>query len=279
MKQVVILGENGNLSRSLVRLFPNATVLPRQQYMNWLESPEKIVHFFSNLTSSDVKPDVYNCAGITDPSADPFQINLLNYTLPVFLSEQSKILNFRLISFGTVMELLPKYSASNPYLESKLRFFNSYTAEGNWEKNNIHIQMHTLYGGSHIHRHMFLGQIFHAITTKEKFHMSGGEQIREYHHIDDDAEAIMQITKSTGGGSIDISHGKPEKLKDIAISLFDHFNSPELLNIAARTADENDNTKIVFKRTENLPDSLFRPTLSNLIIWIERLGVSNENRR
>ena len=109
--------------------------------------------------------------------------------------------------------------------------------------------------------------------------MSGGEQIREYHHIDDDAEAIMQITKSTGGGSIDISHGKPEKLKDIAISLFDHFNSRELLNIAARTADENDNTKIVFKRTENLPDSLFRPTLSNLIIWIERLGVSNENRR
>jgi nucleoside-diphosphate-sugar epimerase len=126
---------------------------------------------------------------------------------------------------------------------------------------------------------MFLGQIFHAITSKDMFYMSGGEQIREYHHIDDDAEAIVELTKNTGGGLIDISHGEPEKLKDIAISLFDHFNSRELLNIAARAADENDNTKLVFKRTDNLLNSLFRPTISSLVIWFERLGISDEHQR
>jgi len=279
MKQVVILGKNGNLSSSLINLFPNAMVISRQQYMKWLHSPEEITKFFSSLTVSETKPDVYNCAGVTDPSIDPNEINLVNYALPVFLSEQSKILNFRLITFGTVMELLPKYSASNPYLESKLRFYKRYITEDYWQKNNIHIQMHTLYGGPRMHSHMFVGQIWQAITFRKAFHMSGGEQIREYHHIDDDAKAIAQLTKNTGGGLIDISHGKPEKLKNIAISLFDHFNSRELLNIAARAADENDNTKVVFRRTEGLSDALFRPTIGNLIIWLEGLGVSDEHRR
>jgi hypothetical protein len=279
MKQIVILGENGNLSKSLTKKFANAIVIPKRKYMDWLGSPKKISEFFSNLNITDEIPDVYNCAGVTDPSVNPFVINQVNCMLPVFLSEQSNVLNFRLITFGTVMELLPKYSTSNPYLESKLNFYTRYVSDDNWQNRNIHIQMHTLYGGSHIHNHMFLGQIFHSINTKKVFHMSGGEQIREYHHIEDDAEAIFQLTNKVGGGLIDVSHGKPEKLRDIAISLFDHFNSGPLLNIAGKTTDENDNRNIVFKRTGALPDSLFRSTIDNLIIWLERLGVVDEDRR
>jgi nucleoside-diphosphate-sugar epimerase len=279
MKQIVILGENGNLSKSLTKKFPNAIVIPKLRYMDWLVSPDKISKFFSDLETTEEIPDVYNCAGVTDPSVNPSLIDQVNYTLPVFLSEQSNVAKFRLITFGTVMELLPKYSTSNPYLESKLKFYTRYVADDNWQNRNIHIQMHTLYGGSRIHNHMFLGQIFHSISTKKVFNMSGGDQIREYHHIDDDAEAIVQVTNTVGGGLIDISHGKPEKLRDIAISLFDHFNSRALLNIASKAADENDNKNIVFKRTGNLPDTLFRSTIHNLIIWLERLGVVDEDRR
>jgi nucleoside-diphosphate-sugar epimerase len=224
-------------------------------------------------------PDVYNCAGITDPSIDQNEINLVNFELPIFLSEQSNKLDFRLVSFGTVMELLPKYSVSNRYLESKLRFYKRLISDVNWLNRNIHIQLHTLYGGSQIHRHMFLGQIFHSISSKEMFNMSGGEQIREYHHIEDDAQAIKQLTSKTGGKLIDISHGQPERLKDIAIFLFNHFNSRELLNISTRIADKNDNRTFTFKKTDDLSDSLFRPTLSNLILWLERLGVSDEQRQ
>ena len=279
MKQVVILGENGNLSKSLTKKFPNAIVIQKRQYMDWLVSPDEIDKFFFSLNVTDDIPDVYNCAGVTDPSVESSVINHVNYKLPAFLSERSNVLNYRLITFGTVMELLPKYSASNPYLESKLNFYTRYVSDDNWLNRNIHIQMHTLYGGSHIHKHMFLGQIFYSIYSKKAFHMSGGEQIREYHHIDDDAEAILQLTKTSGGGLIDISHGKPEKLRDIATSIFDHFSSRYLLNIAARAADENDNMKVVFRRTDNLADSLFRPTISNLILWLERLGASDEHRR
>ena len=279
MKQVVILGKNGNLSKSLKGVFPNATVIPKKQYMNWLASPEEMIKFCSTLDISDEMPDVYNCAGITDPSINQNEINLVNYELPIFLSEQSNKLDYRLVSFGTVMELLPKYSVSNRYLESKLRFYKRFISDANWSNRNIHIQLHTLYGGSHIHRHMFLGQIFHAISSREMFHMSGGEQIREYHHIDDDANAIKQLTSNTGGRLIDISHGQPERLKDIAIFLFNHFNSRELLNISTRIADKNDNRTVTFKKTDDLSDSLFRPTMSNLILWLERLGVSHEQRQ
>jgi hypothetical protein len=279
MKQVVILGENGNLSKSLIKKFPNAVVIPKQQYMSWMGSLDEIKNFFVNLNFMDETPDVYNCVGVTDPAASPSVINYVNYSLPVFLSERSDVLNYRLITFGTVMELLPKYSASNPYLESKLKFHTRYISDDNWQNRNLHFQMHTLYGGSRVHKHMFIGQIFDAINSKKVFHMSGGDQIREYHHVDDDAEAILQLTKTAGGGLIDISHGKPEKLKDIATTIFEHFDSRDLLKIATKMADENDNKDMVFKKTANLSDSVFRPTIDNLIIWLERLGALDENQR
>jgi hypothetical protein len=279
MKQIFILGEMGNLSKSLSKKFPEAIVIPKLEYINWLGSPNKINEFFFNLKINDDIAEVYNCAGVTDPSEDPSVINLVNYLLPVFLSERSHTLNYRLITFGTVMELLPKYSASNPYLESKLKFYTRYISDLDWQNRNLHFQLHTLYGGYRVHKHMFLGQIFEALNSKKTFHMSGGDQIREYHHIDDDVEAILQLSKTAGGGLIDISHGQPEKLKDIATSLFEHFNSRDSLKIATKSADKNDNRSIVFQRTGNLSGALFRPTIANLIKWFERLGVVDEERR
>lgn len=275
MKKIVILGKNGNLAKSLAHIFPDAEVIPQKEYMNWLTSPQKAKKFFTAINEGEDKTDVYNCAGIIDPTINSSEIRLVNYSLPIYLSEQSDELNFRLVTFGTVMELLPKYAASNRYLESKLQFYKRYISTDDWLQSNIHIQMHTLYGGPHVHSHMFLGQIFSAISSRKIFHMSGGEQIREYHHIDDDAEAIRQLTKNKGGGLIDISHGQPEKLKNIAIQIFDHFNCNDLLQISAKISDEHDNREIVFERTKSLSNSLFRPTISNLIIWLERLGVSN----
>jgi hypothetical protein len=279
MKQVVILGEKGNLSKSLTKKFPDAIVLPRNEYLSWMGSPSRVKNFFLSLKNSDERPDVYNCAGITDPSTERSVITHVNYTLPVFLSELSGEMNFRLITFGTVMELLPKYSISNPYLESKLKFHTKYVSNDNWQSRNLHFQMHTLYGGSQIHRHMFIGQIYDSIKSKSVFRMSGGDQIREYHHIDDVTGAIIQLTNTISSGLIDISHGKPEKLKDIATTIYEHFDCRDLLKIATKSADDNDNKDLVFKRTANLPDSLFRPTIDNLIIWLERLGALDENQR
>ena len=275
MKRVLILGQNGNLAQALLRQYPKATTVGKDEFLAWMRNPSRMKEYFSELEVFTEEVDLFNCAGITNANVGIDDITLANFRLPVFLSEQSTILDYRLITFGTVMEQIPKYAMSNPYLESKLRFFNEYQSNTQWTNSNLHIQMHTLYGGKRIHPHMFLGQIYSALIHKKSFKMSGGLQIREYHHVDDVAKAIRLLGESQENGVNNISHGLPEKLKDIAESIFNHFNAFNLLNLSSGFMDENDNRELIFKKSKEMPEMSFRPTIVNIIQWLEELGVKN----
>lgn len=275
MKRVLILGQNGNLAQALLRQYPRATTVGKDEFLAWMRNPSRMKEFFSEIGVLTDEVDLFNCAGITNANADVDEITLANFRIPVFLSEQSAILNYRLITFGTVMEQIPKYAMSNPYLESKLRFYNEYLSNIHWANSNLHIQMHTLYGGKLIHPHMFLGQIYSALIDKKSFKMSGGLQIREYHHIDDVAKAIRLLEETQQYGVNNISHGFPEKLKDIAESIFNHFNAVNLLNLSSNSMDENDNRELIFKKSKEIREMYFRPTIVNIIQWLEELGVKH----
>ena len=67
---------------------------------------------------------------------------------------------------------------------------------------------------------MFLGQILSALKNDEAFKMTSGCQLREYHHFLDDAEAIRTISGLKITGVVNLSHGKPVSLKDIAQASF-----------------------------------------------------------
>lgn len=275
MKRVLILGQNGNLAQALLRQYPKATTVGKDEFLAWMRNPSRMKEFFSEIGVLTDEVDLFNCAGITNANADVDEITLANFRIPVFLSEQSAILDYRLITFGTVMEQIPKYAMSNPYLESKLRFYNEYLSNTHWANSNLHIQMHTLYGGKRIHPHMFLGQIYSALIDKKSFKMSGGLQIREYHHIDDVAKAIRLLEETQHYGVNNISHGFPEKLKDIAESIFNHFNAVNLLKLSSSSMDENDNRELIFKKSKEMPEMYFRPTIVNIIQWLEELGVKH----
>jgi len=275
MKRVLILGQNGNLAQSLLRQYPKATTVGKDGFCTWMRNPLRMKEFFSELEVLTDEVDLFNCAGITNANADVDEITSANFRLPVFLSEQSAILDYRLITFGTVMEQIPKYAMSNPYLESKLRFYNEYLSNTHWANSNLHIQMHTLYGGKRIHPHMFLGQIYSALIHKKSFKMSRGLQIREYHHVDDVAKAIRLLEETQQNGVNNISHGLPEKLKDIAESIFNHFSAVNLLKLSSGSMDENDNRELIFKKSKEIPEMYFRPTIVNIIQWLEELGVKH----
>lgn len=275
MKKAIILGQNGNLAQSLLSQYPEATTVGKEEFLMWMKNPSRMNEFFSELEVFSDEVDLFNCAGITNSNADIDEITLANFDLPVFLSEQSTILNYRLITFGTVMEQIPEYAMSNPYLESKLRFYSDYQLNKDWANSNLHVQMHTLYGGKHIHPHMFLGQIYSALIHKKPFKMSGGLQIREYHHVDDVARGIRLLVEIQQNGVNNISHGFPEKLKDIAESIFNHFAAINLLNLSSGTMDRNDNCELVFKKSKEIPEEYFRPTIVSIIQWLEELGVKN----
>lgn len=279
MKKVIILGQKGNLAVSLLRQFPNAKTIGKNEFLEWLQNPRKLKELFSELEVIPGHIDIFNCAGITSAKTDITQISLANYELPVFLSEQSTVFNYRLITFGTVMEQLPKYAMSNSYLESKLRFYKQFLLNESWTRSNLHIQMHTLYGGSHIHPHMFLGQIYSSLVNQVSFKMTGGEQIREYHHVDDVAKAIKRIGEVQPSGLKNISSGEPMKLKDIATAIFSHFDETRLLYLSSDVMNENDNRDLIFQKPVELQEMDFRPTTQSIIRWLEELGVKNERSR
>ncbi len=276
MKNIVIVGQNGNLAKALANQFPNAIQVEREEYLLWLTNPTRLQDYFKNQNISGSETIVFNCAGVINPNAALNEINLLNFDLPVFLSEESTNLNFRLFTFGTVMEKLPKYASSNSYLDSKLRFYNKFIGTERWVKSNTHVQMHTLYGGIKCHPHMFLGQMHQAISRREIFKMTGGEQIREYHHLDDDARAVKLISTINTSGVMDISHGKPEKLKDIANAIFSHFDLLQFLKLSENQTDVNDNLGVIFKRSEVISSIAFRDPIDNIIKWLEEQKGDNE---
>ena len=125
----------------------------------------------------------------------------------------------------------PGLCQQNPYLMSKEMFFSYISDTIKTNSKLLHLQLHTLYGGKKLHSHMFLGQMFAAIEKGEEFKMTNGLQWREYHHIDDDIQALTRITDTTSHGIIEISHNEKLTLRSIAEFVFTEFNITSKLKL------------------------------------------------
>jgi nucleoside-diphosphate-sugar epimerase len=108
--------------------------------------------------------------------------------------------------------------------------------------------------------------------------MTGGDQIREYHHIDDVVRAVGDLIEMKISGTHHISQGNPIKLADLAQAIFNQFNSTQLLNIAAKTADRNDNRHVIFEKPDELGGINFREPVEGVISWLQELGINNAGK-
>jgi nucleoside-diphosphate-sugar epimerase len=123
---------------------------------------------------------------------------------------------------------------------------------------------------------MFLGQIASAIFNNKTFEMTSGEQLREYHHIEDDAQAIGWLLNSNTSGIVQISHGHPIKLATMATEIFKHFNCVNLLEIGAKNDTDNENMMTSFHKKTYLDGIHFRNTIDGVISYLSRLLDSYE---
>ena len=264
--EILILGTNGNIARALTHLFPNSTKVPRKEYISWLQHDQsKFASFLQNLK---VQPNfIFNCVGVTDSSRDYELLLKINLELPKMLLSALHLQQTKFVTFGTVMENIEKYSLTNNYLKSKLLYFN-WLNSSNSNPNYLHCQLHTLYGGQVVHKHMFLGQILKALREKSKFSMSAGKQFREYHHINDDISAVIELLQGEFLGSQAVTHGTPVSLKDLADSIFDHFDCQELLEVGSFETSQFDTTKQVFFQNEGIKRTTFRESKSGIIEWL-----------
>ena len=108
-------------------------------------------------------------------------------------------------------------------MKSKKEYFDLFKSSVSRDSSHLHLQLHTLYGGIKVHRHMFLGQMFEAIQNRLDFKMTGGTQLREYHHIMDDIQALDKVIRTNTGGVVEISHQEKMTLRSIAEHVFSEF--------------------------------------------------------
>lgn len=268
---IFILGARGRLGHA-IHASQGAThvqVPDHDVYSDWWRDngADAAARYFERQGADDTSV-VYVATGIIDPGRPQEEHERVNFALAKHVVEGAGKTGARVITFGTVMEKVVDDNGLNPYFSSKTklgRFVEDFCA-GN--RPGLHIRLHTLFGGRAPDPFMFLGQILRAINTGTEFKMTPGLQLREYHHIDDEVAAIFRLANSSANGSVELSHGMPVMLKDLASYVFQAKGRSDLLKIGALAGPVNDNYKFLFERTPDLRDLHFRDTLPSVVDYL-----------
>lgn len=225
--KLIILGNNGNLSLSIQEGIKNlshveAKVIPSVDIRRVDKKHDFLDLIVRQLGDSDT-PQTYvvNTCGLVSPEIDSEMLSYANVELNFELAAAAVHLGIKFVSFGSIMELFPDICHSNPYLNSKLTAFRM--MQNLPSEKILHFRLHTLYAGRRMHPKMFLSQLYEAVRSNKDFHMTPGNQLREYHHIDDDVDLVLKLIDRGITGTIEVSHGLPQKLIEIATQVYSVF--------------------------------------------------------
>lgn len=217
--------------------------------------------------------DVVFAAGITDPAVPPEQLWRSNVALPIAVIEAtSRRESVRYMTLGTVFELFPEFADANPYVDSKRRLWRCLQAAGTLtiDRRVLHVRLHTVYGGRP-KPHMFLGQMITALSGGTQFRMSSGHQLREYHHVQDVAGALLAILDSEssfGAEPLVLSAGEPVRLADLARAVFEVCGRPDLLKVGAIAAAPSENERVRFPRSDAAVLPFYRDPLVGVAEYV-----------
>ena len=187
-------------------------------------------------------------SGLTNPKAGSALLLEANFEGPRRAIEVARSYpGQRFLTLGTVHEHFPELCAANPYFESKRRL-------AEWIRGvpgALHVRLHTVYGPAP-QPHMFLGQMVTALAQNRPFRMSSGEQLREYHHVEDVAGALVRLLLRSdwsewSSHTLDLSHGRPLRLRDLAIGVFSALGRESLLELGALGAAASENREVQFQ--------------------------------
>lgn len=265
----LIIGANGNFSSQLqeILMVDNSMVINKDMYGDWENSDSKLSSMVSDISQKFNSRYLVNTVGIVSKKYSPDFVRYWNFSFPKYLYNMCQDLGLILVTLGSIHENITKMCRDNPYLESK-RELQQFLIKKDFE-NSVHFQIHTWYGGRKVHPEMFLGQIIDSLKNKTVFEMSGGMQLREYHHLFDDTICILKNLHNDVRGVHHISHGEIFTLKEIAFGIFQHFGCEELLKldmIDTERFDVRDKSYFVQRNS----DCRFRPTMKGLIEYVEK---------
>lgn len=262
-RDTVIVGSNGNLACKLKQKLPNARIVSRLEFLSWI-NPRQLKE---GLGTSDL--DIFLAAGITSSKASAHELLMVNFEIPALIAKSMIGEESRIFTFGSIMEKEPRIVRDNPYIATKFQL-SEFLSQNLSPNQFLHLRLHTLYGGKSFNREMFLGQLFYSIRENTIFRMTSGEQIREYHHIDDDLSAMDALVQSGHFGIQEISHGEYMKLRDIAEQILEYFGVPELLSLGFLSDTHAEILRPIGERNELLSNIYFRPTIEGVTSYFEK---------
>jgi nucleoside-diphosphate-sugar epimerase len=272
-----VIGGRGRLGQAIARQYgADAVCVERAVYQDWAEpgAQAAIDAFFAPLAGTGAT--VFVTSGLLDPRLAPEDIWKVNVTLPCNIIDAGCRHGVRVTTFGTVMEAL--LADHNPYVRSKVAL-GQYVARKAADGAAVsHVRVHTLYGGGEPSPFMFLGQALGALRQASPFKMTLGKQLREYHHVDDDAHAIRLLDDAGVAGVLDLSHGAPVSLANLAQAVFDAFGAAGQLQVGAIPEPRDENYDTVFTRHPLLAQATFRDTLPAVVAYLEQCGAPRNQK-
>lgn len=266
---IFIIGGRGRLAQAIAKQYraDEVVVLSRATYQNWGadDSVSEITDYFAVNGSEGAV--VYICSGLLDPRLPVEQLHAVNFLLPRRIIDAVAPLGMRVVTFGTAME---RTLTDNPYVASKL-LLGRFVQQLEGKAEALHVRIHTLYGAGEPSPFMFLGQILSALRAQRPFNMTLGRQLREYHHVDDDAFAIKALIDLKTSGIVELSHGDPVTLRQLAEAVFLSFGQSDLLRIGAIAEPAQENFSDVFERPLALKAVEFRETVTSVTAYMKTL--------
>ena len=270
---LLVIGENGVIAQEVRRAFSAEPlmVVGRESTKTWLseDGAKDIKEYVEGLPSKPKR--IINCAGITDPRRPEEELIETNFILPRNLLQYSLLHDVPIVTFGSIMESIPELCDSNAYLKSKTLYFRYFKNIDNSKIGNIHLQLNTLYGGAKYHPHMFLGQLIESIKKDAEFKMSNGSQIREYHHVQDDVQALVHLINSARRGIIAINHNERIAIRKIAEYVFSELDKNYLLRIGDLPSPEIEQYVSSDTNSETPQGLDFRETLPGVLEFVREI--------
>jgi len=265
----LIVGANGNFSLALQEILGDNSyrVIDKNLYGNWENSESKLTSVIRKNFEEYNTKYLINTVGIISKNYNPEFVKYWNYCFPKHLYQICENLNLTLVTLGSVHENIPDMPTGNPYLESK-KSLEQFLVTKEF-RNSLHFQFHTWYGGKNVNPEMFLGQLITSIRDGRFFNMSSGNQVREYHHVIDDATCVLTNLENGMLGTHSISHGELLTLEEIARKLFRHFDCENLLKLNQISSPNIEVTNRVALPVYTFKTK-FRPTIEGLIEYVAK---------
>lgn len=264
-RQIILFGSSGQIGRAFKRLALSdhrikVKIVPifwsELVDNNILNSQKSLLDFILKKSSSRNSIDFIFANGIINPQEDPKRIMFSNFEFPKKVIQATQhLLGTRYLTIGSIFENFEHTSTNNIYIRSKLelsRWMMNISKKPGNDKRFLHVRLHTLYGDKP-KPFMFLGQIAHSLKMQSDFCMTSGDQLREYHHVDDISGSFLNILCKDWNFSpiVQVNSGEPVRLADLANAIFEFYGKTNLLKIGTLPSPKGENINNIFPRSES----------------------------